>query len=145
KELVAARVPATRVRRALGKLRDGLPTGRTLTALRITADGTRLVVRDGEIAWNPDSGQVLLQFAPAQSPPSVAEAISEDRADAVASSAPAWKQERDADAWYARGCSLEATEPERAREAYRRALELEPKHADAHVNLGRLLHESGDL
>src|SRR6266850_1557869 len=31
-----------------------------------------------------------------------------------------------------------------AREAYRRALEIDPHHAGAHVNLGRLLHESQD-
>ena len=46
--------------------------------------------------------------------------------------------------WYERGCDLEESAPDEAREAYRRALELEPDHADAHVNLGRLLHEAGD-
>ena len=38
---------------------------------------------------------------------------------------------------------LEATAPNEARDAYRRALELNPAHADAHVNLGRLLQEAG--
>src|SRR5437016_4202314 len=33
--------------------------------------------------------------------------------------------------------------PIEARDAYRRALELDAHHADAHVNLGRLLHEQG--
>src|SRR5437762_114310 len=42
-----------------------------------------------------------------------------------------------------RGRSLEAVDPDEARDAYRRALELEAHHADAHVNLGRLLHEEG--
>src|SRR5205823_5987843 len=35
------------------------------------------------------------------------------------------------------------SEPDEARGAYRRALELDPDHADAHVNLGRLLVEAG--
>ncbi len=33
--------------------------------------------------------------------------------------------------------------PDQARDAYRRALELNPALADAHVNLGRLLQEEG--
>ena len=49
-----------------------------------------------------------------------------------------------AGSWYARGCDLEETDPEGAREAYARTLELDPGHTDAHVNLGRLLHEAGD-
>ncbi|MGA9653556.1 MAG: tetratricopeptide repeat protein, partial [Polyangia bacterium] len=46
---------------------------------------------------------------------------------------------------YQRGCLLEATSPDEARDAYRASLELEPEFADAHVNLGRLLHEMGDV
>src|SRR5437867_2520907 len=46
--------------------------------------------------------------------------------------------------WYERGCDLEEDAPAEGREAYRRALEIEPHHAGAHVNLGRLLHEAGD-
>jgi len=43
------------------------------------------------------------------------------------------------------GCSLEAGAPEAARAAYERALALSPTHVDAHVNLGRLLHEAHEL
>ena len=49
-----------------------------------------------------------------------------------------------AEGWYERGCDLEEPAPAEARAAYRRALELAPEHPDAHVNLGRLLHEAGD-
>src|SRR5262245_10937714 len=49
-----------------------------------------------------------------------------------------------AEEWYDLGCELEATEPERAREAYQRALELDPLMAEAHVNLGRQLHVVGE-
>jgi tetratricopeptide (TPR) repeat protein len=46
---------------------------------------------------------------------------------------------------YQLGCNLEEVAPEAARVAYERALTLEPGFAEAHVNLGRLMHESGDL
>src|SRR5438128_1663606 len=45
--------------------------------------------------------------------------------------------------WYELGLELEVAAPGEARDAYRRALELDAHHADAHVNLGRLLHEQG--
>src|SRR5262249_25516642 len=41
------------------------------------------------------------------------------------------------------GCDLEPVDLERALDAYRQAVALAPDHADAHLNLGRLLHESG--
>ena len=50
-----------------------------------------------------------------------------------------------AEQWYEAGCDLEGSSPERAREAYERALELDPCVADAHVNLGRQLHMAGEL
>jgi lipoprotein NlpI len=46
---------------------------------------------------------------------------------------------------YELACSLEEAAPEAARAAYQRVLALAPRHADAHVNLGRLMHEAGDL
>ena len=50
-----------------------------------------------------------------------------------------------AEEWYEAACELEVTDPAQAREAYARALELEPRLADAHVNLGRHLHVAGEL
>ena len=48
----------------------------------------------------------------------------------------------DAEDWFRLGGELEQGAPEQARESYRRALELDPRHVDARINLGRLLHES---
>lgn len=51
----------------------------------------------------------------------------------------------DADAWYERGCDAEASSLEGAVQAYEHALTLDPDHAGAHVNLGRLLHRLGNV
>jgi DNA-binding transcriptional MerR regulator len=54
KALVAARIPARRIRRALRKLRLELPRGRSLAELHIAAEGDRIVVCDGTTAWNTE-------------------------------------------------------------------------------------------
>jgi tetratricopeptide (TPR) repeat protein len=50
-----------------------------------------------------------------------------------------------ATSWYDSGCRLEASEPARAIAAYERAVAGCPSFADAHNNLGRLLHDAGSL
>jgi len=136
KDLAAARIPARRIRRTLKRLRQELPRGRSLAELRITAEGERIVVRDGETAWNPDSGQVVIDF---QVRDLATRAAPIARRTARAAQAAA--ADYDADGWYELGLEFEAVAPQEARDAYRRALELDPHHADAHVNLGRLLQE----
>jgi|SRR5690242_2036359 len=138
KALVAARIPTRRIRRALKRLRLELPRGRSLAELRIVADGDRIVVSDGETAWNPESGQTHLDFAVSDLATRAAPI-----ARRTAQAARAAEGDFDADDWYELGLELEAVEPAEARDAYRRALELDAHHAHAHVNLGRLLHEEG--
>ena len=138
KGLAEAKVPAATVKRSLKRLRAQLPEGRPLTGVRIAADGRRVVVQDGSSVWNPESGQTLFDFAVADlataAAPHARKAAAEARREGEKLSA--------AD-WYRLGCDVEAASPKDARDAYRRAVELEPHHADAHVNLGRLLHEDG--
>ena len=62
KALGEARVSPRRIRRALRVLTSQLPVGRSLSAVRIASEGDRVVVRDGEAAWQPESGQLLLDF-----------------------------------------------------------------------------------
>lgn len=50
----------------------------------------------------------------------------------------------DAEQWYETGCELEGSAPALAREAYARAIALDPALAVAHVNLGRLEHLAGE-
>ena len=65
-ELVAAHITQRKVERALERLRDQLPAGQSLTGVRISADGERVVVRDGGAMWNPESGQSLFDFSVAE-------------------------------------------------------------------------------
>ena len=46
---------------------------------------------------------------------------------------------------YELGCDLDEADPERAESSYRQVIAQAPQHADAHINLGRILHERGDL
>jgi tetratricopeptide (TPR) repeat protein len=137
-ELVKARLPPTRVRRALRRLKAQLPAGRSLASVQVTAEGDAVVVRDGGFRWQPDTGQVLLDFGVA------------DVARRVAPLVRAAARRRGpgpigADGWYQWGCDLEDGAPGEARKAYARALQLDPHHGGAHLNLGRLLHEAGEL
>ncbi len=63
KELVDARIPARRVAGALRYLRDRLPSGKSLSTVRIGAHGDRVVVRDGDTSWDPESGQITFDFS----------------------------------------------------------------------------------
>ncbi len=138
KDLKAANVPAARIRRSLRRLRQQLPRGRALSELRLTAEGHDIVVRDGGIAWTPESGQLVLDFATAPLARRVA-----PFARRQAAAARAVADELDTDEWFALALELEVSSPDEARDAYRRALELDPLHLDARVNLGRLLQEAG--
>ena len=136
KELLAARIPARRIRRMIASLRRQLPADRALSSVTIYADGRRAVAWDGAARWQPDSGQFLFNFdaqtvAAAATP--IAEAATEPRAAG-----------RTAEDWFNLGCELDTTSPHEARQAYEQALALDPGLADAHVNLGRLHHRGGD-
>lgn len=135
-ELTTAQIPQRKLRRVLERLREQLPAGRSLTGVRITADGDRVIVRDGDTVWNPESGQALFDFSVAElaekTAPLAMRAAAEEREPAVT-----------AEEWYQLGCELELSSSPEAKDAYEHALRLDPDYADAHVNLGRLLHEDG--
>ncbi|HSN92685.1 MAG TPA: tetratricopeptide repeat protein, partial [Anaeromyxobacteraceae bacterium] len=136
--LLRSCVPAARVRRALSRLRAGLPAGRSLASVNVAADGRDVVVREGGRAWRPDSGQLLLDFDVSDLARRVAPLVRE----AARARGPGALH---AEAFYAWGCDLDPGAPREARAAYERALAIDPAHAGASLNLGRLLHEQGDL
>ena len=140
KGLVAARIPPRKVRHALRRLKEQLPSGRPLSGVQIVAEGYRVLVRAGDALFNPESGQTHFNFEVSRLAEKAAPQTRKLYAEAQGSG-----KAMSAEEWYEMGFDLEAVAPEQAREAYRRALELNPHHVDAHINLGRLLHEAGEL
>lgn len=140
KGLLAAKVPRRRIRLALQKIQQQLPEGRPLTGVRITAQGHQVVVRDGHELWDPASGQILMDFdvAELQREASTLVPVTDSRKKAR-------KEPSSAEAWLSEGLELEEEDPAGAIEAYRRGLDLDPDFPDFWLNLGRLLHEQGDL
>ncbi len=138
--LLAARLPSSRVRKALEKLREQIRGGRPMPDFQIAVEGKRIIATDGRERWQPESGQILFDFGVAdlarRAAPIARRAFREAKEEGGAPLS--------AEQWYEWGCELEAAAPEEAREAYRRALDLDPAHADALVNLGRLVHEGGE-
>ena len=139
RQLLDAKVPARRVRASLEALREQLPVGRPLSAVSISALGDRVLVQDDESTWEPDSGQLQIDFAVAdvaRTARPVAHRAFQERGEDPAMSA---------DDWYDSALDLEAVSAEDSIAAYRKAIALDEAHADAHLNLGRLLHETGEL
>jgi tetratricopeptide (TPR) repeat protein len=138
-ELTAAHIPTRKIRRVLESVREQLPEGRSIAGVRIAADGERVVVRDGTSVWNPESGQSLFDFSVEE----IAEKAKPIALAAVREAKAKEEDDLDADAWYELASDLELSDPVESRAAYEKAIALDPSHVDAHVNLGRLLHEDG--
>lgn len=143
KRLSSARLPRGRVKRTLKKLLERW-SDRPLSSLQLDATGNEVFVRDGAKLWDPETGQCLFDFA---CEPIGADIASLDtrRAEHTAQEGPATAAGLRSEDWYQLGCDLEDTSPDRALGAYRRALQLDPVHLGARLNMGRLFHELGDL
>lgn len=140
RDLEHERVAPRRVRRAFERLREagaGEPA-----QLSLEARCGEIVWREGDRLWSADSGQGLLDFTPTRTGSA---AIVDLAARSAGRDAPCRAGRLEAEDWYALGCGLERRDPQRAREAYQRAVELDPGHTEAHIDLGCLCHELGDL
>ena len=138
-ELENSGVSPRRLLRSLRDLKRQLPEDRPLTAIRIKLEADELVVQDDDLAWNPESGQVRMGLQ-VESAGADVESLDRRRARPVAT-----EKRLEAADWYELGCGLQAQSPEQAAEAFRRAVELDASLADAHINLGVLMHERSDL
>lgn len=139
KGLMEASVSTRKAYRALVKLKKELEQVKSLSSVRIYADGTNVVVRDDTHVWEVETGQATLDFDMQDLTDNVAE-ITEKHVSNTAIA-----DDLDTDEWYNLGLDLEEVEPEKAPDAYKQAIRLDPKNADAHVNLGRLYQLNGDL
>lgn len=129
--LVEANVSARRITRSMRELRKRLPEEMPLSGLAIGAVADRVVVREGGARWQAESGQYVLEF---ESDPS-------NGAPRVVERAPA----RDARSWFEEAAALEASDAEGAIRAYEQAIAADPSFVDARINLGRYLHDRGDV
>jgi len=157
--LVRERVPPRRVASALRKLRERLPEERPLTGVQLGAEDQSVVAREGSARWHVESGQVLLDFergcAEAETAlPPLADLPARRAGGAAGPSADAALSPLalkgdvaalSVEELYEIGCDLEEADPAQAEASYVEVLARAPRHADAHINLGRLLHERGDL
>ncbi|MEM9384435.1 MAG: tetratricopeptide repeat protein [Pseudomonadota bacterium] len=140
RELEQAEVPARRIHAALRALRQRLPSRQPLTGVRITAEGDQVLVREQGKLWQPETGQVTFDFT--------VHDLAADAAPLVIASADAAEEDiaTTAEDWFILGLDLESVdEADRAIVAYAQAIALDPRHADANINLGRLLHDTGDV
>lgn len=134
--LQQAEIPTRRIVRALQRLKTTLPAELPLSGLRITAVGSTVAVHERDSRWEAESGQLLMDFdvegergkvsfvehrAPTKPTPSVETAA----------------------ARFAAAEALEASDPRAAEQALRELLAIAPDHADAYLNLGAMLCESG--
>jgi tetratricopeptide (TPR) repeat protein len=129
--LVEAKVPARRITRSMRELKRRLPDAMPLSGLAIGAVADKVVVREGGARWQAESGQYVLEF----------EADPASGAPRVIERAPV----RDARSWFEEAAALEESDVDAAIRAYRHAIEADPAFVDAHVNLGRCLHDRGDV
>jgi tetratricopeptide (TPR) repeat protein len=128
--LANAKLPAGRIARSLRELRRRLPPALPLSGLSIVAEADRVVVREGRARWRADSGQYLLAFeaSPVDGSLSVIKSAAPRATDLLA-----------------RALELEEGDANAAIAAYERALSLDATLLEAHINRGRLLHDSGRM
>jgi tetratricopeptide (TPR) repeat protein len=90
--------------------------------------GTRVAFRHRGSAVEPIAGQFVLDF--------------NSKENVVAAKVKPMRPAESGEDWFARGIAFEETPAthERAIEAYQKALEYDPKHAAAHINLGTLYY-----
>lgn len=140
RSLLDAHLSLHRVTRALRRVREQLPDGRPLSAVRILVTGNRIVVKDRLSSWEPDSRQTTLDF-------DVRQSLSESIAPRLAQLTRQMPVEsEDAQSLYQAALDFElAGKTDEARHAYQAALRQDATLVSARINLGRLLHNVNRL
>jgi tetratricopeptide (TPR) repeat protein len=134
--LRSANISANRINRTLRTFRANLPAGIATSSRSITALGNQIAIREGKLIWESDSGQYVLALDVG---------AEKGGLHVIHREVSPLSAELTADEHYARAFALEETDPDGARAAYEASLAADPHHAEARVNLGRLLHIAGRL
>jgi tetratricopeptide (TPR) repeat protein len=134
KALAEADLSARRMWRALRSVRDQLPSNRPLSSVRVLAEDDRVVVREQNLTWEPESGQTILDFSVEELAEKVAPLVYAAAQEAKANASTA-------EEWFELGLEFDQVGAhDDACGAYREALALDGQHVNARINLGRLLH-----
>jgi tetratricopeptide (TPR) repeat protein len=144
--LVANGLQPRRVKKALLLLRNQIRGDKPLSGLQLFAEGGRVLASDGKTLWEPESGQQHLRFEAAheaEEPDAGPTPAPEPVTGRPSTDEPALPQT--ADGWFDLAMQLEDIEPHRAYEAYLKALEANPEHVDAYINVGRLCSAAGEF
>jgi tetratricopeptide (TPR) repeat protein len=131
RQLIAAGVPANRLRRALDALNHKLSQIKApLAELRIVSDGRDIIVERDGARLEPLSGQFVLNFETREL---------DDKVHVM--------PERSAEEWLAVARTYEADRQtwSEALHAYQQVLRVEPQRVEAVINSGTLHYEQGDL
>ncbi len=151
-ELREAKVAPRQIVEALSRLRAALPEGAPLSGVRITALGSRVIVRDHEGPRDAGSGQFVMDF---EAPPVLSTAVRQLTGTRTHTSTrptdhgperatdPVESPEKLAQEAFVLADSLEGTDAVQAEAAYRRAIKLRAGHGPALINLSAMLNEQG--
>ena len=139
KGLLDGGVPLREVRKSVDAIRVALPkVVRPLAELRVVAEGHAMLVRDATGTFEPQTGQLVLDFTVGGLRDDVVRLLRDQ---------PSTTDARTAYDLYLEGCRLDEDETtwEQAERAYLEALRLDPSLANALTNLGNLQFRRGDV
>jgi tetratricopeptide (TPR) repeat protein len=113
--------------------------------VQLGTEGPEVIVHEGGARWQAESGQVLLELGGAAATPT--EAPSPLGVLPIRAEMPSGPDvvPLTTDEIYELGCEVDETDTEHAEGCYRQVLSQVPQHSDAHINLGRILHERAEL
>jgi tetratricopeptide (TPR) repeat protein len=129
--LTADKIPTKRITRSLRELRRRLPEQAPLSGLSIRAMGDEITVRERAGEWESGSGQYLLTFDVA---------VQNGSVQLIERPAP---PSEDGETLFEHALRQEESDAEAAMQLYQRCLQLDPAHAAARINRGRLLQQAG--
>jgi len=142
------RVPVRKIREAVSSLKTRLEDiDHPLAQLRITTEGRRIAVHVSGSRMEAVSGQLLLDFGEQEIEKLRAFPMKSAPPEPAANAGALLVDEEKAEFWFQRGLALEETGApvEAAIDAYRKALEANPKAPGALVNMGTILFRQQKL